>query len=52
MGGWISLKMANLYPNQIKGLVLIAPAVNFLRPKYEIWYKNSPPEVQEAQDKG
>ena len=37
MGGWISLKMANENPNVIQALVLLAPAVNFLRPKYDSW---------------
>ena len=37
MGGWISLKMANENPDVICGLVLLAPAVNFLRPKYGHW---------------
>ena len=37
MGGWISLKMTKENPDLIKGLVLLAPAVNFLRPKYEYW---------------
>ena len=52
MGGWISLKMANLYPDIIKGLVLIAPAVNFLRKKYKLWYDNASPEIQKDQDEG
>jgi pimeloyl-ACP methyl ester carboxylesterase len=37
MGGWISLKMANENSDVICGLVLLAPAVNFLRPKYDYW---------------
>ena len=52
MGGWISLKMASEFPDLIKGLVLIAPAVNFLRPKYEAWYKSSSKEIQKDQDEG
>ena len=52
MGGWISLKMANMYPDLIKGLVLIAPAVNFLRKKYQTWYDQAAPEIQKEQDDG
>jgi len=53
MGGWISLKMANTNPDVIKALVLIAPAVNFLRPMYENWYKNvATPEQKKEQDDG
>ena len=52
MGGWISLKMANLYPDIIKGLILIAPAVNFLRKKYDLWYQQATPEIRKEQDEG
>lgn len=38
MGGWISLKMALDNKALIKGLVLIAPAHNFMWLKYQSWY--------------
>jgi len=53
MGGWISLKMANENPDVIQALVLLAPAVNFLRPKYDNWYKNlATLEQKQEQDDG
>ena len=52
MGGWISLKMANQFRNKICAMLLIAPAVNFLRPKYDHWYKGSSLKVQKEQDEG
>jgi len=52
MGGWISMKMANQFPNKICAMLLIAPAVNFLRPKYDHWYKSSSLKVQKEQDEG
>ena len=52
MGGWISLRMANQWPNLISGMILIAPAVNFLRPKYLSWYQSAPADVKLAQDQG
>ena len=38
MGGWITLYMAAKYPDVIKGTVLIAPAVNFMKKAYFKWY--------------
>lgn len=52
MGGWISLKIANSHPGLVQGLLLIAPAVNFLKPKYDMWYASCPPQVQRDQDEG
>lgn len=52
MGGWISLKMASEFPNLVKGLLLIAPAVNFLRPKYQEWYANTTKQNRQDQDDG
>jgi pimeloyl-ACP methyl ester carboxylesterase len=52
MGGWISLTLANRFPNVVAGLLLISPAVNFLRPKYQIWYDQAGAEAQKDQDNG
>ena len=40
MGGWISLSLATKYPELVKGIVLIAPAVNFMRKSYLKWYND------------
>ncbi len=37
MGGMIALKMALRHPDRISGLLLIAPAVNTLRRKFDQW---------------
>jgi alpha-beta hydrolase superfamily lysophospholipase len=34
MGGWISLRMVLEIPNLIKGLLLIAPAFNYMWKRY------------------
>ena len=52
MGGWISLRMANECPNLIKGMILIAPAVNFVRTKYRNWYEAAPVNIRLEQDQG
>ena len=52
MGGWISLKMAQDHPDLVQGLLLLAPAVNFLKPAYQNWYENSSQEVKNDQDAG
>merc|ERR1719510_910472 len=38
MGGWITLFMAQKYPELIQGVILIAPAINFTRKMYLNWY--------------
>ena len=38
MGGWISLAMAMKHPELVKGIILIAPALNFMRKYYQEWY--------------
>ena len=52
MGGWISLKMANQFPSKISAMILIAPAVNFLRPKYNDWLKDCSAQVKKEQEEG
>ena len=54
MGGWISLLLASRsrLKQNIKGLVLIAPALNFIRPFYQQLYANSDENVQRALDNG
>ena len=54
MGAWISLWLGTqrLYQEKIKGMLLIAPAVNFLRIFYADIYKKLPEDAQEALDRG
>jgi len=54
MGGWISLWLATQekYKRKINNMMVIAPAVNFLRPFYAEMLKNLPKEAQETLEKG
>ena len=54
MGGWISLLLASRskLKQNIKALVLIAPALNFLRPFYQQIYANSKENVRRSLDNG
>lgn len=52
MGGWISLKMAVTMPELIKGMLLIAPATNFMRKKYQQEYHSLSKDQQSKLDKG
>jgi len=52
MGGWISLYMAQKYPEIIKGLILIAPAVNFMKKGFVEWYKACSEEDKSKLDSG
>ena len=54
MGGWISLLLASRskLKQKIKALVLIAPALNFLRPFYQQIYANSGESVRRSLDNG
>jgi len=54
MGGWISLWLASQekFASKISGLVLIAPALNFIRPHYEEVYRNLPLEKRARLDQG
>ena len=54
MGGWISLLLASQskLKQKIKALVLIAPALNFLRPFYQQIYANSGEHVRRSLDNG
>jgi len=54
MGGWISLWLASQekYKRKINSMIVIAPAVNFLRPFYAEMLKNLPKEAQETLEKG
>ena len=52
MGGWISLKMAVSMPELIKGMLLIAPATNFMRKKYQQQYQSLSKDQQSILDKG
>ena len=54
MGGWISLWLASQekFASKISGLVLIAPALNFIRPHYEEVYRNLPPKEKARLDQG
>ena len=48
MGGWIALWLASQarYAGKISGLVLVAPAINFLRPHYLLTYSSLQSEDQ------
>lgn len=54
MGGWISLWLASQVQlaEKISGLLVIAPAVNFIRPHYLTTYSNLPAEDKERLDRG
>ena len=54
MGGWIGLWLASQkqLADKISGLVLVAPAVNFLRPHYQQVYSNLPSQDQHRLDRG
>jgi len=54
MGGWISLWLASQekYKEKVKSLLLIAPAVNFLRPFYAEIVRKLPQEVQDKLERG
>lgn len=54
MGGWISLWLASQekYKEMIKSLMVIAPAVNFLRPFYADLLKKLPQEARDTLDRG
>ena len=54
MGGWIGLWLASQkqLADKISGLVLVAPAVNFLRPHYQQVYSNLPSQDQQRLDRG
>ena len=54
MGGWISLWLASQekYKKMIKSLMVIAPAVNFLRPFYAELLKKLPKEARDTLDRG
>ncbi len=38
LGGMISIKMGDKFESRIAAMVLIAPAVNTLRGKFQMWY--------------
>ena len=54
MGGWISLLLASRreFKDQIKGLVLVAPALNFFRPHYHQMAKELNLEQQATLERG
>jgi len=54
MGGWISLLLATRseFKHLVKGLVLVAPALNFFRPYYQQMVKELPLEQQEKLERG
>ncbi len=52
MGGWFSLRLAAEHPDLVAGLLLIAPAINFIRPRYQAWYDSVSPDVRQNQDAG
>ena len=52
MGGWITLSLAQKYPELIKGVILIAPAVNFMRKGYLKWYNECTLEDKKLLDAG
>ena len=54
MGGWISLWLASQerLAHRISGMVLIAPALNFIRPRYHLIYSSLPADDQEMLDSG
>jgi len=54
MGGWISLWLGSQekYKKKITSMMVIAPAVNFLRPFYAEMLKNLPKEAQDTLEKG
>ena len=52
MGAWISLKMVLTHPSLVKGLLLIAPSLNFMWPKYQMWYKSFDIDTQQRLDAG
>ena len=52
MGGWITLYMAQKYPDIIKGVILIAPAVNFMKKAYLKWYDSCSSEDKKKLDSG
>ena len=54
MGGWITLWLASQSKIQerIKGVILIAPGLNFLRPHYQQIFSSAPPDVQRLLEEG
>ena len=52
MGGWITLAMAMKHPELIKGIILIAPALNFMRPYYLDLYNKCTLDDQKSLDAG
>jgi len=54
MGGWITLWLASQaqFKQKIESLIVIAPAVNFIRPYYAHVLKTLPKEAVEALDRG
>ena len=52
MGGWITLYMAAKYPDVVKGIVLIAPAINFMKKAYLKWYNSCSSEDRKRLDSG
>ena len=52
--GWISLLLASNeeFKHLVKGLVLVAPALNFFRPYYQQMFKELPQEQQAKLEKG
>jgi len=54
MGGWISLLLASNeeFKHLVKGLVLVAPALNFFRPYYQQMVKELPQEQQAKLERG
>ena len=52
MGGWITLSMAMKYPERIQGIVLIAPALNFMRGYYLKCYNDVTDEQKKKLDSG
>ena len=54
MGGWISVWLASQSKvrERIAGVILIAPALNFLYPQYLGVYQQLPKEIQQSLDNG
>ena len=52
MGGWITLYMAAKYPDIVRGIVLIAPAINFMKKAYLKWYNTCSSEDKKKLDLG
>ena len=52
IGGWLAMLIARLRPQRIHSLVLLCPAVNYLKRSYDTYYKELPLEGKKLLEEG